>query len=299
MDVSQLKRKLGDLRQFASVRRIMLDDGPERGVRALAFSTGGGLDFWALSDRSLDIGPLNWRGNPIAWQSVTGFRPTHLVDKEADGGRGMMRGFSGMLVTCGLDHYGPAKPGHPLHGLLPYTPGRVLAYGEDWEADEPLLYCEGEVDQVRHLGERLRLRRRIESPIGGNKLRIKDRVTNFGPTPQEHQILYHINIGYPALDAGSVAFLDGHPLIPPFEPFPENPKVGSIAFPSGPGPMARCALTLPGLKARLEVGFDVSTLPTVKVWRRNAMCWRRALHDSGRKCPAQHSPAWGEPRLFR
>ncbi len=37
-------------RQFASVRPIMLDDGPERGVRCLGFSTGGGLDFWALTD---------------------------------------------------------------------------------------------------------------------------------------------------------------------------------------------------------------------------------------------------------
>ena len=57
-----LKGRVGDLRQFASVRRITLDDGAERGVRALAFSTGGGLDFWVLSDRSLDIGPLWWRG---------------------------------------------------------------------------------------------------------------------------------------------------------------------------------------------------------------------------------------------
>jgi hypothetical protein len=61
-----LKSRVGDPRQFASVRRITLDDGPERGVRALAFSTGGGLDFWVLSDRSLDIGPLWWRGACVA-----------------------------------------------------------------------------------------------------------------------------------------------------------------------------------------------------------------------------------------
>jgi hypothetical protein len=267
MDVSQVRSRVGDLRQFASVRRIVLDDGPERGVRALAFSTGGGLDFWGLSDRSMDIGPLTWRGNPIAWQSVTGFRAGNLVNLEADDGRGFMRGFSGMLVTCGLDHVGQAKPGHPLHGQLPYTPARLMSYGEDWECEEPKLYCEAEIDQARHLGEALRLRRRLEAPIGGTKLRIIDRVTNFGAEPQEHQILYHINSGWPALDAGSVAFLDGKPLIPPFEPFPADPKRGSVGFPSGPGPTACCALTLPRLKARLEVRFDVATLPTVKVWR--------------------------------
>ena len=63
----QLRAKVGDLRQFASVRRITLDDGVERGVRALVFSSGGGLDFWAVSDRSLDIGPLWWKGMPVAW----------------------------------------------------------------------------------------------------------------------------------------------------------------------------------------------------------------------------------------
>ncbi len=48
MIVRELRAKVGDLRQFASVRRITLDDGVEQGVRALAFSSGGGLDFWVL-----------------------------------------------------------------------------------------------------------------------------------------------------------------------------------------------------------------------------------------------------------
>lgn len=37
--------KVADLHQLASVRRITLDEGPERGVRALSFDTGGGLAF--------------------------------------------------------------------------------------------------------------------------------------------------------------------------------------------------------------------------------------------------------------
>ncbi len=99
-----LRSLAGDLRQLASVRRITLDDGPERGVRALVFSTGGGLDFWALSDRSLDIGPLWFRGMPIAWQGPAGFVSPTLTNTQDDGGRGLERSFSGLLVTCGLDH---------------------------------------------------------------------------------------------------------------------------------------------------------------------------------------------------
>lgn len=258
---------VGDLRQVASVRRIVLDDGPERGVRALAFSTGGGLDFWVLSDRTLDIGPLNWRGRPIAWQTPTGFRSPSLMDLEADGGLGFLRGFSGMLVTCGLDGVRYGGPGRPLHGHLPFTPARVTAYGEDWDRDTPVLFCEGIVDQVRVFGEMLRLHRRIEADVGGCTLRIQDRVVNLGPEPQDHQILYHINPGWPALATGSQLTLDGRPIVPPFEPVAQGGGRSSLVFPSGPGPVARCELTLPDLGGRLTVAFDTATLPFLQVWR--------------------------------
>ena len=96
----QARPLVGDLRQIASVRRIVLDDGPKRGVSALAFSTGGGLDFWVLVDRAMDIGPLWHRGTPMAWQSPAGFRHPALVDVEGDGGHGFGRGFSGFLMKA-------------------------------------------------------------------------------------------------------------------------------------------------------------------------------------------------------
>ena len=116
-----LRPLAGDLRQLASVRRIVLDDGPERGVRALAFSTGGGLDFWVLADRSLDIGPLWFRGAQLAWQAPSGFASPALLNRLEDGGRGMERWFSGLLMTCGLEHLRQPEGGI-LHGHLPLTP---------------------------------------------------------------------------------------------------------------------------------------------------------------------------------
>ena len=95
---------VGDMRQLAAVRRITLDDGAERGVRALAFSTGGGLDFWALADRALDIGPLWWKGVQIAWIGPNGLRTPYLHDAESEGGQGFGRMLSGMINTGGLDH---------------------------------------------------------------------------------------------------------------------------------------------------------------------------------------------------
>ena len=263
-----LRPRVGDLRQLASVRRIVLDDGPERGVRALAFSTGGGLDFWVLSDRALDIGPAWWRGMPLGWQSPGGFRSPSLTDLEADGGRGFNRSFSGFLVTCGLDHIRQPADGHPLHGRFPFTPARLLAYGEDWDRDTPVLFCEGEAVQARYGGEALRLRRRIEAPIGGGEVRISDTVENLAAEESPHAMLYHFNLGYPAVATGSVVRLESQVLLGPISlPDAADPPV-SASYPAGAASQATCHVG--GTDATdfcLSVRFATDTLPHLQLWR--------------------------------
>lgn len=265
-----LRPLVGDLRQVAGVRRIVLDDGPERGVRALAFSTGGGLEFWALADRSLDIGPLWHRGIPVAWQSPTGFRSPALHDPEGDGGRGFNRSFSGLIATCGLDHVRQPADGHPLHGRLPFTPVRILAYGEDWERDEPILFCEGEVVQARYGGEALRLRRRIEAPVGGCEIRIADRVENIGAAPSPQAILYHVNLGFPAIGPGTQVDLDGRTLLGPIRlPDPDD-LPAAVSHDAGAHERATCRVLTPGRDGggfTVSLSFDTATLPHLQVWR--------------------------------
>ena len=284
MNRQDIAPHVGDLRQFASVRRIVLDDGPERGVRALAFSTGGGLDFWVLADRSLDIGPVWRRGVPVAWQGHNGFRSPHLHDPEGDGGFGFSRSFSGFLVTCGLDHTRQPSDGHPLHGRLPFTPARVSAYGEDWERDEPVLFCEGEVMQARLGGEGLRLHRRIEAPIGGMTMRLMDRVTNLGCHPQNHEILYHFNLGHPAIGPGSTVRLGRDDIAGPLEA-PDATGSSTVVCrrpppDSAPDGTATCTVTTPSGTPdsgttdggiRTSFTFDTSSLPFLQVWRDSAM----------------------------
>jgi hypothetical protein len=260
---SNLAGLTGDPRQFASVRRIMLDEGADKGVTAYAFSTGGGLDFWVLGDRAMDIGPLWWRGTSVAWQSPSGMRHPSLVDPRSDGGRGFERGFSGFLMTCGLDHTRQPEHGRPLHGPLPFLPARVTAYGEDWSAAEPVLFAEGEVVQWRHNGEHLALIRRIEAPIGGTSLRIRDRVENRGTAPQRHALLYHMNIGYPFLRPGARLSLDGQPVgVKIDEPDPaRTPEIGCLAVAV---PHGRVILQSGG--AQLTLRFDSQTLPYFQHW---------------------------------
>ncbi|WP_119389684.1 DUF4432 family protein [Taklimakanibacter lacteus] len=260
---------VGTLRQIATVRRIVLDDGPENGVRALSFSTGGGLEFLALSDRTLDIGTLSWQGIQIAWQSPAGFRTPALIDLESEGGRGFNRGFSGFLITCGLNHIRQPANGEPLHGRLPFTPARLTAYGEDWDRDEPLLYCEGEVVQARYGGEALRLRRRIEAPVGGGTIRITDMVENLGAEICAQEMLYHFNLGYPGIAPGTTVELDGQNLLGPIELPDDDGLQPARTWPAQANGTSRCTVVTPSGERRLSVSFsfDTRTLSHLQLWR--------------------------------
>lgn len=267
VDAARLRSLSGDLRQLASVRRITLDDGAERGVRALSFSTGGGLDFWVLADRTLDIGPLWWRGAPLAWQGAAGFRSPYLTNSEAESGHGFNRSFSGFLVTCGLDHIRMPAGHHPLHGRVPFTPARVLGYGEDWDSEEPLLFCEGEVVQARYGGENLVLRRRVEAPIGGSEIRIVDVVENRAAGDQTHDILYHFNFGYPALQDGSLVKLADEILLGPMSLADPAAVSASASHPVGSWPRARCTLSsAPPGALSVAIEFATTHLKHLQLW---------------------------------
>ncbi len=264
MTIGAEKRDLvGDLRQMASVRRIVLDEGAERGVGALAFSTGGGLDFWVLIDRAMDIGPVWSDGRPVAWQSPAGFRHPALIDSEGDGAFGFGRGFSGFLMTCGLDHTRWPAGGHPQHGRLPFLPARLTAYGENWKAEQPHLFCEGEIAQYRHGGEAISLMRRIEAPIGGRTLRIRDRVVNGGIAPQRNAMLYHLNVGYPALQPGAEVWYGGERVLGPLAG-PDGVQEPS-AFSMAATRAMPCTLRN-GPQAILDLSFSAKTLPHLQIW---------------------------------
>ena len=190
---------VGDPRQIAAVRRITLDDGAERGSRALAFSTGGGLDFWVLSDRSLDIGPVWFRGMQSAWEHPSGYIAPEHFRRSEDEHTGIERALSGFLVTCGAEHTRQPVGGQVLHGNLPLTPAKVTSYGEKWQDENPVIFCEGEVTVAHLARSSYRLTRRIEAPIGSTRLKITDTFLNIGLEPFDLSLLYHINFGFPAL----------------------------------------------------------------------------------------------------
>ncbi|MET3899710.1 hypothetical protein ABIB57_003672 [Devosia sp. UYZn731] len=213
----EIAEHAGALSQFAGVRLMTLGDGVERGIRMLEFRTGTGLRFTALVDRAMDIADCEFRGVPIGWNSPAGFRHPGLHEYEGEGGLAWARSFSGLMVTCGLDHilfmnevsaqtyiYSPKKTvSHSLHGRVGTIPARLTGYGERWEDDRCFLWAEGVVQQSAVFGEDLHLIRRIEAEVGTNEIRLTDRVVNHGFYKTPHMLCYHINVGHPVLDAGS------------------------------------------------------------------------------------------------
>lgn len=207
----------GALSQFAGVRLMTLGDGVERGIRMVEFRTGTGLRFTVLVDRALDIADCEHKGRAIGWNSPAGFRHPGLHDYEGEGGLAWLRSFSGLIVTCGLDHtlfmhdddashyvYGPReKVSSSLHGRIGTIPARLTGYGEAWDGDECTLWCEGVVQQSTVFGEDLHLIRRIEAKVGSDEIRLTDRVVNHGFYRTPHMYCYHINVGHPVLAEGS------------------------------------------------------------------------------------------------
>ena len=207
----------GMLSQFAGVRLVELSDGLERGIRMLEFRTGSGLRFTALVDRALDIADCEHKGRAIGWHSPSGVRHPALHEYEGEAGLSWARSFSGLLVTCGLDHIlGPEEvpaenynyPGkttvrHSLHGRVGTIPARLTGYGETWNGDECVLWAEGTIRQAAVFGETLVLHRRIEADVGGDAIRITDRVVNEGFSPTPHMFFLHLNLGHPVIDEGA------------------------------------------------------------------------------------------------
>lgn len=212
-----IARHAGMLSQFAGVRLVTLEDGVERGIRMLEFRTGTGFRFTVLVDRALDVADCEFRGAAIGWHSPSGFRHPGLHEYEGEGGLAWLRSFSGLFVTCGLDHIlfmhaDSAEHYHyvhrksvdsSIHGRISTIPARLTGYGEMWDGDECTLYCEGVVQQSTVFGEDLHLVRRIEAKVGSNAFVLKDRVVNHGFYRTPHMFLYHINVGHPVVAEGS------------------------------------------------------------------------------------------------
>jgi hypothetical protein len=201
----QLLRRVGDVAQVGGPRAIELQDGNQRGVRAVDCATGTGFQFTVLLDRGMDIGPASYCGKPLAWYSMAG--PVHPSFYEPQG-LGFLRSFhGGLLCTCGLTWCGApcTDEGEELglHGRASHIPARHVGMDAEWQGDDYVFSVKGSVREASVFGTNVVLTRTIRSSLGANALTVEDVVRNDGFEPAPLMLLYHINGGFPVVDKGA------------------------------------------------------------------------------------------------
>lgn len=279
-----LSRYIGSTDQVAGIKPLEASDGFERGGRLFEVWTGSGLSFHVLPDRALDISTCQYKGMSLAWRSPIG--DAHPAYFDASGSAWLRSFQGGLLVTCGLDTFGPPNRSENeefgLHGRISNTPTRVVNYSAAWTEDEYRLEISAEIRQARIFGENLVMRRRISTSLGSNRIRIDDVVTNEGYSTQRHMILYHVNIGFPLLSENSRLKFDVSATVPEDEASDHGIKDWMLFQPPTSGyqeqnfihsPIpddrgwAVAEVVNPEINLGLRLSFDTSTLPYLNEWK--------------------------------
>ena len=269
-----------NLRAFA---RSSTRTGEPAAPRGFEVWTGSGLTFHVLADRALDISSCSLNGKALGWLSPGDEAHPAFFEPQ---GLGWLRSFGGgLLVTCGLDHFGsPSEDGEPLgiHGRIGNLPAEQVSYRTYWEGDEYWLEIAGLVRQTRPFGENLLLRRRISTALGARALTIEDEVINEGHERMAHMILYHFNLGFPLISPAAeldlpmskvtprteraAAALGRHlQLQPPIPGFQEEVYIIEAKGDAEGRASARITNRQTGIAAQLTWGTD--TLPYIMQWK--------------------------------
>jgi len=274
-----------------SVRLRRLRGGLSDGVELLDLCSGP-LTVRLLPTRGMGI----WQarvGDVVAGWHAPVQRPVHprQVELGSRNGLGWLDGFNELLCRCGLAFNGPPgiDPGArspiesqlTLHGKIANLPAHRLVVEID--SDGPgRISVTGVVDECTLFGPQLRLTSTATVTAGETRIQIRDQIENLASTPTELELLYHINLGPPFLDAGAQA------LVPAAAIAPRDPRaaegIDSFERFLGPTPgyaeQAYFFRPLADASGRAEtmlrngagdlgfgVAFDLAALPWFTLWK--------------------------------
>jgi hypothetical protein len=214
---SDLLRRVGNLAQIGGIDVVRYEEGHARGVRAVQVNTGGGLRFSVHPDRGMDVGRAEFAGMGLAYLAPNMAAGPWFYEGKLDDYAWLRVGLGGLFNTAGLvaigvpqtmstSQYGFTQrltERYGTHGRIAVSPASTFSHGEQWHEAGCTLWVEGLVREEIAYGENLSLHRRYETELGSRSFRMSDVVTNDGWFETPHELLYHINIGYPIVDDGS------------------------------------------------------------------------------------------------
>lgn len=198
--------KISNPAQLGGIETSILDNGQGRGTRIAWINTGAGLRYKVIIDRSMDIADASFNQHSLSWLSHLG---TSGPQPFSDRGVEWLRTFGGgLLVTCGLSHFGPPESDDTgqrgLHGRISNQPAEIISIDQpDPVRGKMDMRITGRVKESRLFGPSFELERTISGSLGEPVIRIHDEVTNVANTPSPHMLLYHCNFGWPLADEGA------------------------------------------------------------------------------------------------
>ena len=134
---TELRQRVGDMRQLASAEAFELTDGAERGSRGVRLRNAAGLELAVMTERGLSLTSLTYQGVPLPFVSAVGAAHPAYADPR---GTGWLRTWpAGFLTPCGLTQVGsPCVDGGEelgIHGRVSGLPARNVSYGGQWHGD--------------------------------------------------------------------------------------------------------------------------------------------------------------------
>ncbi|QDV36772.1 aldose 1-epimerase family protein [Tautonia plasticadhaerens] len=190
-----------------SISKRTLRGGRREGVDLIRLHNGQ-LSIDILPTRGMGIWRGQFRGDRLGWSSPVVDGPVHpsQVNLAGLGGFGWLDGFDELLARCGLEHNGPPIQegpfAHGLHGRIQNIPAHSVSI-QICDTPPYELIVEGQVDEARLFGLRMRMKTRYRTVPGSNRLSIRDEFVNLGDRPARLAALYHWNLGPPYLEQGS------------------------------------------------------------------------------------------------
>ncbi len=195
-----------------------LEGGKQANVELLTIDTGAvtaaivptrGMGLWKCWANEIEFGWTSPVRGPVHPSFVPIYDPS---------GIGWLEGFDEMFVRCGMQSNGApefdaaGRLCYPLHGRVANLPAQKLHIEID--VDNGVLDVVGVVCETRFHRYSLELQARYRFRAGSPVIEITDTVTNRLGTPTGMQMLYHINIGQPVLQSGSIAHVPAKSVSP-------------------------------------------------------------------------------------
>jgi hypothetical protein len=159
---------------------------------------------------------------------------------------------------------------HGEHGRISHQSAQLTGCAVI-EDDNPRIQLTAHVREAALYAENLELRRQIDLPLYRPEILIRDQVINVGALPARHELLYHVNLGYPLVSEGAMVRANSSGTVRSEKVAAltrdATEKVDAWAITPSEDNVATIQLTSPEFGGTLDFDYSSDTLPEFLLWK--------------------------------